>query len=188
MLVSIRANSDFDILITDKNLGPAIMERAIYIDRMLKEHLCDGQTHKNLTCLEAKVIMQDFKEDLHEMLVHTHATSLEDHEITFFERGYKTCTRIPQFYGSPKFHKPMIPYIRFRPVNSNCGSLAAVASKYVDYYLQKLIKFTPSSVNNSVHVIDKLKNLNITDQSLITTSDAKINVHKHRSRRRHSDN
>ena len=103
----------------------------------------------------------------------THAKSLEDHERTFFERGYKTCTRIPQFYGSPKFHKPMIPYIRFRPVNSNCGSLAAVASKYVDYYLQKLIKFTPSSVNNSVHVIDKLKNLNITDQSLITTSDAK---------------
>ena len=67
----------------------------------------------------------------------------------------------------------MIPNIRFRPVNSNCGSLAAVASKYVDYYLQKLIKYTPSYINNSLHVIDKLKNLTITNELFITTSDAK---------------
>ena len=67
----------------------------------------------------------------------------------------------------------MIPNIRFRPVNSNCGSLAAVASKYVDYYLQKLIKYTPSYINNSLHVIDKLKNLTIPNELFITTSDAK---------------
>ena len=57
LLFAIQANSNFVILITDKNLGPAIMEKAIYIERMLKEHLCDGQTYKNLTCLEAEQIM-----------------------------------------------------------------------------------------------------------------------------------
>ena len=173
LLIAVRKNNNFVILITDKNLGPAIMEREVYIDRMLTEHLCDGKTYKQLTCLEADNILQDFKEDLHELLVYTHETSLEDHERIFFERGYKTCTRIPQFYGSPKVHKSMIPNIKFRPVNSNCGSLAAVASKYVDYYLQKLIKYTPSYINNSLHVIDKLKNLTITNELLITTSDAK---------------
>ena len=58
-------------------------------------------------------------------------------------------------------------------MHSNCGSLTVVASKYVDYYLQKLIKYTPSYINNSLYVIDKLKNLTITNELLITTSDSK---------------
>ena len=117
--------------------------------------------------------MQDFKEDVHEMLFYTHEASLEEHERILFERGYTTYTRIPPFYGSPKVHKSRIPSIRFRPVHSNCGSLTAVASKYVDYYLQKLIKSTPSYINNSLYVIDKLKNLTITNELLITTPDSK---------------
>ena len=79
LLIAIRKNNNFVILITDKNLGPAIMEREVYIDRMLTEHLCDGKTYKQLTCLEADNILQDFKEELHELLVYTHETSLEDH-------------------------------------------------------------------------------------------------------------
>ena len=73
------------------------MEREVYIDRMLKEHLCDDKTYKQLINFEAERIIQDFKEDLHEILVYTHEASIEDHEIIFFERGYKTYTRIPQF-------------------------------------------------------------------------------------------
>ena len=149
------------------------MERRIYIQRMLDKHLCDGQTYDLLISIEANQILMDFKEELHELLVDKHSTSLEDQERTFFERGFMKCTRIPQFYGMPKVHKPMIPDIHFRPVNSNCGSLAAVASKYVDYYLQKLIKFTPSYVNNSLHVIKKLKSIKINNLTKISTSDTK---------------
>ena len=70
-------------------------------------------------------------------------------------------------------HKPMIPHVKFRPVNSNCGSLAAVASKYVNYYLQKNIKFTPSYVNNSLHVIKKVTNLKtLRELTEVSTSDA----------------
>lgn len=46
----------------------------------------------------------------------------------------------------------MIPNVCFRPVNSNCESLSAIVSKYIDYYLQKLIKYVPSRVKNSTHV------------------------------------
>ena len=73
------------------------MEREVYIDRMLNEHLCDDKTYKQLLNFEAERIIQDFKENLHEILVYTYEASIEDHEIIFFERGYKTYTRIPQF-------------------------------------------------------------------------------------------
>ena len=38
LLIPIRKNNNFVILITDKNLGPTTMEREVYIDRMLNEH------------------------------------------------------------------------------------------------------------------------------------------------------
>ena len=39
----LRSNRDFVILISDKNLGPAIMEREVYIKNILQEHLSDGK-------------------------------------------------------------------------------------------------------------------------------------------------
>ena len=67
--------------------------------------------------------------------------------------------------------------ILFRPVNSQCGSLSEIASKYVDYYLHKLIPFVPGYCKNSAHVIEKFKKLNANDIShpntLTITSDTK---------------
>ena len=68
----------------------------------------------------------------------------------------------------------MCPNVRFRPVNSNCGSLSSIASRYVDYYLQKLMKLAPGYISNSLQVIgrmDKLKQY-LSDSVYITTSDA----------------
>ena len=67
----------------------------------------------------------------------------------------------------------MSPYVKFRPVNSQCGSLSAIISKYVNYYLQLLTKFISSYTKNSKHVIHKLKYLNtLPPGTQITTSDA----------------
>ena len=48
-----------------------------------------------------------------------------------------------------------------------------LASTYVDYYLKKLIPFNPGHVKNSFEVIQRLKNINCSIDSIsITISDA----------------
>ena len=67
---------------------------------------------------------------------------------------------ISQFYGTAKVHKEFSNgFISFRPVNSQCDNLSAIASKYVDYYLQLLIPFILSDVINGKEVIRKLKSI-----------------------------
>lgn len=48
------------VLATDKNLGPAIIDRATYIKGMLTQHLLDGRTYQQLDYLEANTIRQQF--------------------------------------------------------------------------------------------------------------------------------
>ena len=80
--------------------------------------------------------------------------------------------RIPQFYGSPKVHKNILP-VPLRPVVSQCGSLLAVASTYIDYKLQPLTAKIPSYIKNSKHVIQQLQQLGTLPPSArIFTSDA----------------
>ena len=80
--------------------------------------------------------------------------------------------RIPQFYGSPKVHKNQLP-VPLRPIVSQCGSLLAVASTYIDYKLQPLTKSIPSYIKNSDNVIKRLQTLqNIPPTAKLFTSDA----------------
>lgn len=78
ILHSIRSNKTFLILIANKNLSHAIMERGVYIQHMLDKHLCVGETYTLFTTLEVEKIPQDFKEELQKLLVITHVPPLED--------------------------------------------------------------------------------------------------------------
>ena len=61
-----------------------------------------------------------------------------------------------------------------QPVNSQCGSLSAAVSKYVDYYLQKLVKLVPSNVFRSQQVVDACQNVGpLLCDTKLTSSDAK---------------
>lgn len=53
LLNKLRNHPDFMVLICDKNLGPVIMVRDFYIERILKEHLCDKTVYRQLTEMEA---------------------------------------------------------------------------------------------------------------------------------------
>ena len=61
---------------------------------------------------------------------------------------------IPQLYGIAKVHKVSILGIPLRLVHSQCAGISAVASKYIDHYLQKLIRYIPGYVKNSRDVIN----------------------------------
>ena len=83
-----------------------------------------------------------------------------EEDITVFERGYKNMAQIPQLYGSPKVHKDWTNQGPLQLVNSQIGSLSAFASKYIDYYLKKLVPFIPGIVKDSLDVIKRLNQIN----------------------------
>ena len=150
----LRSNRDFVILNADKNLGPAIMEREAYIKRVLGEHLLDKNTYENISNERAEIIFEKTKEKTLKLL-HKYKKFLSKPEFDYFMRSLFKKQREPQFYGMPKVHKDKVP-IPLRPVVSQCGSLFAILSIFVDFKLQPLTKFIPSYLNNSEALLDIL--------------------------------
>ena len=61
----------------------------------------------------------------------------------------------------------------FRPVVSQCGSLSAIISKFVDYKLQPFTQSIPSYIKNSTMLLDELDAIQILPKNAkLFTSDA----------------
>lgn len=64
LLSSVMCNKWLIILSTDKNLGPDVMERHLYIQSMLTEHLLDSKTYRQLDNQDTNNIRDKFREDV----------------------------------------------------------------------------------------------------------------------------
>jgi hypothetical protein len=125
------------VCLTDKNLGPAILERPQYILRVHNNHL-NTNTYKCLTGSEAKDLLASTSCSL-QLTYCTHRDNLPHAKQTYFDRGLKklhTEYRVPQFYITPKVHK--IPWSTC-PVVSCVGSFAKIFSKWLDHQMKKLL-------------------------------------------------
>ena len=173
-LHTLHKHKDFVILMCDKNLGPAILERVEYIKMVLKEHLHDTTTYTNLTEEIAHHQLNDMRKKTLKLFV-KHAPYLSDFELKYFRTfllKLPTNIRIPQFYGMPKVHKLKVP-TPLRPVIAQCGSFTAYISTWLDTQLQKLTPFLPSYIKDSnelLSTIDILPQLPI--NAKIATTDA----------------
>ncbi|MGL4350199.1 MAG: hypothetical protein ACRCT2_06465, partial [Plesiomonas shigelloides] len=94
----------FIVTLTDKNLGPAILERATYKQRCLQDHLLDANTYRQLTPTEAETKAQTARNQMSSIIT-TFRQYLEDREQTYFRRALQLDCRLPQFYITPKVHK-----------------------------------------------------------------------------------
>lgn len=178
LLRQLRQNTDFICLMTDKNLGPALMERKEYIEHILAEHLLQGSMYSYLTQEMAELRIEKLKQDIIKIITDE---EMREH-FTEDERDYFTCSlslkskkghRVPKFYGTPKVHKLMIPHVKFRPVVSQCGSISAIVSVFLDYKLQAFTPYVPSYLKNSYALIKKLKKLGkVAGNAKVFTSDA----------------
>ena len=167
----LRANRDFVILNADKNLGPVIMGRDDYIKRVLEEHLMDDKAYENLNEDQALTIIDDTRTKAFKLLL-KYKIYLSKDEFTYLMRSLNKELRIPQFYGMPKVHKNKIP-VPLRPVVSQCGSLFAIFSIFVDFKLQSLTNFIPSYIENSEALLDSMDKLEqLPPSARLFTSDA----------------
>jgi hypothetical protein len=87
ILRELKANKDFIILPTDKNLGPAIINRADYINQAINEHLLTPD-YENLNPTTAHNKLTETR-DLLIQTYNTHKHSLTEAEIQYFSRSFK---------------------------------------------------------------------------------------------------
>ncbi len=137
-LQSLRDNKQLIVLQTDKNLGPAIMERAAYLKQCLVEHLLTP-TYQQLTPAQARYQMDHTKETIAE-LYSDYWEELAPFERKYFQNSFKKskfCAR--QFYGTPKVHKNK-PVKLMRPVVSSMNSAPQILSTHLDYLFKQVVQ------------------------------------------------
>ena len=139
--------------------------------RILEEHLGDAITYESISTEEAMHIFETTKATTLS-IINKHCKYLSQDEYAYFIKSLNQNNRLPQFYGMPKVHKNKIP-VPLRPVVSQCGSLFAVLSIFVDFKLQTLTPFIPSYLENSEALLDELDILGpLPPSARLFTSDA----------------
>jgi hypothetical protein len=162
-------NPNFIVTFTDKNLGPAILERSTYKRRCLQDHLLDTTSYKQLTPDEAASKVEWAKDEMMSILDH-YRHHLAPNEITYFKRVFQLQCRLPQFYIAPKVHKT--PW-KTRPIVSCTNSLLGYLSKWVDRQLQKVVHLCPGYIKDSNEMLQKLQQLDpLPPTTVIIVADA----------------
>jgi len=93
LLQDLRASHKFIIVSTDKNLGPAILNRDTYKSRALQDHLLlvDQTSYRRLTPANAQSIRLQAGTNL-KALVDTHRKELPTGDVKYFDRSF-SCSR-----------------------------------------------------------------------------------------------
>ena len=172
LLQNLPNSLDHIILNTDKNLGPAILERYIYIQRCLHDHLLDQKTYhrmsKEAACHRLHKAELSFKALVNK---YRDQKQVSDSDFTYFTRSWQEKRRLPQFYCTPKVHKK--PNWKTRPIVSCVNSRMGDLSKWVDVQLQRVVHLCPGYLKDSRSLLKRLKNLGkLPPTAAFVTADA----------------
>jgi hypothetical protein len=154
VLNSLKNNPDYIILPTDKNLGPAIMNRSVYKERVLTEHLL-SDAYIYMPTDQATAFLKKTAESL-KFLYRQNKHLLSKPERQYFERSFIEKHRTPMFYIIPKVQKDPVKY---RPVVSCVNSFNAVFSKWLDFKMKSLLSCIPTYLKDSNALLTDIENL-----------------------------
>jgi hypothetical protein len=87
-LRQLKQDDRFIVVPTDKNLGPAIMERGTYIRWTLGDHLLDTENYIQLTPEAATIAIKESVTKMKQLL-ETYDYCLSDHERIYFKRVFQ---------------------------------------------------------------------------------------------------
>jgi hypothetical protein len=163
ILHALRSNAHLHVWKTDKNLGPAVIERDEYIRRALVDHLLDNTTYryleermaigriKAMTGLAIAFEKKHFPKPKDKQSESATAKS----ERLFLERSRIAAKDDPfgYFYLMAKIHKQ--PWST-RPIVSCSGCLYNGLARWVDQELQKIVRQLPYVIRSSADLVRNL--------------------------------
>ena len=175
ILLKLKSNKEITVCLSDKNLGPVLIDTTHYIKLAIKNHLSNTQTYTNLSTDESTTILKDTRQSLIDLFsANTHL--LSPATVTYFKRSFLKQFRTPIFYQLIKIHKMRNPAesIPTRPVISCINSFSEIFSKYCDVLLSILSNHVPTKLKDSFEVLHDLRHLHqpLPSDSYIITADA----------------
>jgi hypothetical protein len=151
-LLQLRQSKTHTVFPADKNLGPCIIEREVYIKRALDDHLSDPTTYIRLTKTEADNKISLITKQVKDFLV-KYKANITKPDLTYLRRSILVKDPYPKFYLTAKVHKT--PW-KTRPIVSISGSLLHGLGRWVDKLLQGYSRRIPSYISSSFALKDEL--------------------------------
>ena len=141
-------NTDIIINKADKGSTIVVQNKADYVKEGLK-HLCDKTVDRKLT----KNTTTETKEQIQKLLTNLENSKLLPWQMTSFCKPPPK-HRTAQLYFLKKIHKnPM----GIRPIVSSVNSITENISKFLDYWLQPIVRTLPSFLKDSNTFADIIK-------------------------------
>ena len=168
LLQVLQFRPDIQVVLTDKNLGPAVLTRTQYIDLCL-DHLLDSTTYER--CLAPSTaltkLLKTRVRQFYKTIAKTHITSPDWSTTKIILAGLDDKI-LNRFYGMPKIHKPVL---CVRPIVSNSASIMQGLSKWLHYMLQPYLKRTSTYLRDSDQLIEDLHAVHVPEDALLITFD-----------------
>ena len=167
VLYSLKNNPNLIVIFADKNLGPVIIERSVYIQWCLKSFLGKENQYQylNRSAFQAELNKMAYTVDRFK-----NSAAIPEHIRSYIRQCFDDAgTRQGRFRATAKVHKQ--PHA-LRPVNAKCGTGPESISKWLDYELQKLVQFIPSNIKDSKEYHARLTSKQWPAGTKIITADA----------------
>jgi hypothetical protein len=160
VLKELARRSDLVVFPTDKGLGPSISNRTHYIRQVLTEHLLNSENYSFIPPDNVETELAAQRARFLAIYGEWSETLPSEAEETYFKRALKKskldATRTPQIYGMYKVHKTGAP--KMRPVVSCINSIPEIFSKWVDYWLKKIVRsILPTYLRDTEDLMRKLE-------------------------------
>lgn len=158
----LQTQNDLLVVPTDKNLGPAIIERDRYIRLIMSDHLHNTATYKRLNPHEQQHAQQSIADHLKQW-IKTHKNELSKSDLSSLRIHLKNNVQpFARFYGILKAHKAAEGRpLSTRPIVSCPGSLLYPIGAWLDVQLQKPAQQQRTYIKNSYHLKQLLLEMDI---------------------------
>jgi hypothetical protein len=174
----LKSRPDLHVWESDKNLGPVLSTKLLYIQRAFDDHLNDATTYLPLSEEDASSGIDWIKKEV-KLFVTKHHSRTETRYgksqtvITncgrYLLQSLEVDDPFAYFYLLAKIHKS--PWST-RPITSVPGSILYGLGKWVDRELQKVINHISYKCTNSRDVVTTLRDLILQPGTKLATADA----------------